>query len=146
MKTKDLHLIAFYTMKPRDPRKTFIKGYMSNPANIQYDERIGFSRGLKTKDQIAGRVILNLNKKTVVKNTYDATQTDFDALFKYFLEGYPQYVAQVMAELDVEYIKQFIPSEPEAIAPEVTTVDTTTVEATEQPSQVVSESLSSSAS
>jgi hypothetical protein len=32
-------------------------------------------------------------------------------LFKYFLEGYPQYVAQAMAELDVEYLKQFIPEE-----------------------------------
>ena len=35
-------------------------------------------------------------------------------MFKYFLEGYPQQVATVMAELDLEYVKQFIPEEEDA--------------------------------
>ena len=86
MKTKDLHLIAFYTIKPRDPKKTHIKGYMSDPANHQYDERIEFTRGLSSKDQQYAGVVLNLNQKTVVYNKYNAYDSEFDVLFKYFLE------------------------------------------------------------
>jgi uncharacterized protein YozE (UPF0346 family) len=113
MKIKDLHLLAFYVVKPRDPKMTSQKGYMSDPANHQYDERVEFTRGLSSKDQIYAAVILNLNKKTVVANRYDVTKqnSDFDHLFKYFLEGYPQYVVKVMQELDPEYLAQFLPKE-----------------------------------
>ena len=41
-------------------------------------------------------------------------------MFKYFLEGYPQYVIQTMAQLDMAYLEQFIPKEE--------TVEETTVE------------------
>ena len=111
MKIKDLHLVAFYVAKPRQGVQTQVAGWNKNPDNIQYDERIEFTRGLSTKDQQYAGIVLNLNKKTVVQNRYNSEQRDFDALFKYFLEGYPQYVAQAMAELDVEYLKQFIPEE-----------------------------------
>jgi len=110
-KIKDLHLIAFYVGKPRNPRMTHIKGYMTDPNNIQYDERVEFTRGLSSKDQQYAGVILNLAKKSVVSNRFNHEQKDFDSLFKYFLEAYPQYVAQAMAELDLEYLKQFIPEE-----------------------------------
>jgi hypothetical protein len=115
MKTKEIHLIALYTAKPRDSHMTYVKGYMKDPANIQYDERVGFTRGLKTKDQITASIILNLSKKKVVKNTYNGEQRDFDSLFKYFLEAHPQYVAQVMADLDLAYLAQFIPQEDPAV-------------------------------
>jgi len=134
MKTKDLHLVAFYAMKPRNPHMTHIKGYMKDPANIQYDEQIGFTLGLKTKDHVKGGVILNLSKKTVIKNTYNSEQKDFDAMFKYFLESYPQYVARVMADLDVDYLQQFLPkdevaqADAEVVTPEV--VETVSSEAT----------------
>jgi hypothetical protein len=111
MKIKDLHLVAFYVQKPRPGVQTQIAGWNKNPDNYQYDERIEFTRGLSSKDQQYAGIILNLAKKTVVHNRYNAQQKDFDSLFKYFLEGYPQYVAQAMAELDVEYLKQFIPEE-----------------------------------
>lgn len=111
MKTKDLHLIAFYTIRPRDPKKTHVKGYMSDPANHQYDERIEFTRGLSSKDQQYAGVVLNLNQKTVVYNKYNAYNSEFDTLFKYFLEAYPKYVIQVMAQLDLPYLEQFIPKE-----------------------------------
>ena len=86
---------------------------MSDPANHQYDERVEFTRGLSSKDQTYAAVILNLNKKTVVANRYDYSKqnSDFDALFQYFLEGYPQYVTKVMQELDPEYLAQFLPQE-----------------------------------
>ena len=111
MKIKDPHLVAFYVQKPRPGVQTQIAGWNKNPDNYQYDERIEFTRGLSSKDQQYAGIILNLAKKTVVHNRYNAQQRDFDSLFKYFLEGYPQYVAQAMAELDVEYLKQFIPEE-----------------------------------
>jgi hypothetical protein len=111
MKIKDIHLIAFYVAKPRNPKMTHIKGYMKDPANIQYDERIEFTKGLQSKDQQYAGIVLNLNTKKVITNRFDKDQRDFDALFKYFLEAYPQYVIQVMAQLDMAYLEQFIPKD-----------------------------------
>lgn len=111
MKIKDLHLLAFHVAKPRRGVQTQVAGWNKDPNNIQYDERIEFTRGLSSKDQQYASIVLNLNKKTVVQNRYNGEQRDFDALFKYFLEGYPEYVAKAMAELDLEYLKQFIPEE-----------------------------------
>jgi hypothetical protein len=110
MKIKDLHLIAFYVMKPRPGVQTQKAGWNKNPDNFQYDERVEFTKGLSGKDRQYAGVILNLNTKTVVYNKFGTTKT-FDEMFKYFLEGYPQQVATVMAELDIEYVKQFIPEE-----------------------------------
>ena len=90
----DLYLIAFYTAKPRDPHKTKIKGYMTDPANIVYDERVEFSIGLKSKDQIAGKVILNLTQKSVVRNALNP-EAGFDDVVKYYCETYPEYMEKV---------------------------------------------------
>ena len=119
-KIKDLHLLAFYLIKPRDPKRTKEKGYMQDPANHQYDERIEFTRGLSSKDQMYAGVILNLNKKTVISNRYDYSNqnSEFDKLFKYFLEGYPQYIEKVMRELDPVYLEQFLPKKEEPTAEE----------------------------
>jgi len=125
MKTKDLHLVAFYVMKPRRGVQTQVAGWMKDANNIQYDERIEFTKGLSGKDQQYAGVVLNLSKKTVVQNRYNQQHKDFDSLFKYFLEAYPQYVAQAMAELDLDYLKQFIPEEP---AKEETQVEETKAE------------------
>jgi hypothetical protein len=113
MKIKDLHLVAFYVMKPRRGVRTEQPGWNKDPKNIQFDERVEFTKGLSGKDQQYAGVVLNLNKKTVVQNRYDTEQKDFDSLFKYFLEGYPKEVATVMAELDLAYLEQFIPKEEE---------------------------------
>jgi len=110
MKIKDLHLIAFYVQKPKRGVQTQIAGWMKDPNNYQFDERIEFTRGLSGKDSQYAGVILNLNTKTVVYNKFGKEKT-FDDMFKYFLEGYPQYVAQAMAGLDIEYLKQFIPEQ-----------------------------------
>jgi hypothetical protein len=110
MKIQDIHLIAFYVQKPKKGVQTQIAGWTKNPENIQYDERIEFTRGLSGKDRQYAGVILNLAKKTVVYNKFGDQKT-FDDLFKYFLEGYPQYVIQTMAQLDMAYLEQFIPKE-----------------------------------
>jgi hypothetical protein len=113
MKTKDLHLLAFYVQKPRRGVQTQIAGWTKDPNNFQFDERVEFTKGLSGKDRQYAGVILNLNQKQVVYNKFGNKKT-FNDLFKYFLEGYPQQVATVMAELDIEYVKQFIPDETEA--------------------------------
>lgn len=111
MKIKDIHLVAFYVQKPRAGVQTQIAGWNKNPDNYQYDERIEFTKGLTNKDAQYAGVILNLSTKTVVANRYNTEQRDFDSLFKYFLEAYPQYVIQTMAQLDMAYLEQFIPKE-----------------------------------
>ena len=119
MKIKDIHLLAFYVQKPRAGVQTQIAGWNKNPNNFQYDERIEFTKGLSGKDRQYAGVILNLNEKKIVYNKF-GTQKTFDEMFKYFLEGYPQYVIQTMAQLDMAYLEQFIPKEE--------TVEETTVE------------------
>lgn len=112
MKVKDIHLIAFYVQKPRAGVQTQIAGWNKNPDNFQYDERIEFTKGLSGKDRQYAGVILNLQNKTIVYNKF-GTEKTFDDMFKYFLEGYPKYVIQTMAQLDMEYLEQFIPKEEE---------------------------------
>jgi hypothetical protein len=117
MKIKDIHLIAFYVQKPRAGVQTQIAGWNKDPANFQYDERIEFTKGLSGKDRQYAGVILNLNEKKIVYNKFGDQKT-FDDLFKYFLEGYPQYVIQTMAQLDMAYLEQFIPKEEETAVEE----------------------------
>lgn len=112
MKIKDIHLLAFYVQKPRAGVQTQIAGWNKNPENYQYDERIEFTKGLSGKDRQYAGVILNLNEKKVIYNKFGKEKT-FDDLFKYFLEAYPKYVINVMAQLDMAYLEQFIPKEEE---------------------------------
>ena len=113
MKIKDIHLLAFHVAKPRPGVQTQVAGWNKNPNNIQYDERVEFTKGLSSKDQQYASIILNLNTKTVVQNRYNTEQRNFDELFKHFLEAYPKYVINVMAQLDMPYLEQFIPKEEE---------------------------------
>ena len=83
---------------------------MKDPANIVYDERIEFTVGIDGKDQRYAGVVLNLAQKSVIYNKFGDNKT-FDDLFKYFLEGYPDYVSKAMSRLDPEYLAQFLPKE-----------------------------------
>jgi hypothetical protein len=120
MKTHDLHVVAFYVQKPKPGVQTQIAGWMKDPNNFQYDERVEITKGISSKDRQYAGVILNLNTKTVVYNKFDPAQKDFTALFKHFLEGYPEYMAKAMSELDLEYLQQFIPAEEEPTPAPVT--------------------------
>ena len=94
MKTKDLHLLAHYAAKPRDPAQTKIAGYMQNPANITYDESVEITKGLKDSDRASSQVVLNLRTHAVVKNTFNASAT-FDEMIKYYCDAYPSYLEQL---------------------------------------------------
>ncbi len=120
---KDIHLLAFYVQKPRAGVRNFEAGWNKNPENIQYDERIEFTRGLSNKDRQYAGVILNLATKKVIYNKF-GNQKTFDELFKYFLEAYPKYVINVMAQLDMPYLEQFIPKEEKELPESACTSET----------------------
>lgn len=106
MANKDLNLVAFYYTKPRPGVNTTVKGWMNDPNNLVYDERVEITRGLK-KDSAHSKIILNLSTKTVAKNSWNEKR-DFDALFKHFFKGYHQYITAVMTKLDTEYFNKML--------------------------------------
>lgn len=90
-KIKHRYIFANYVAKPRDPSKTHIKGYMTNPDNIRYDEVVGFSLGLKSKDELAARIILDIDGQKVVKNAMNEN-TNWAQLMDYFMKNYEQQI------------------------------------------------------
>lgn len=106
MSNRDIHLVAFYYAKPKSHVNTQIRGWMNNPDNIRYDERVEITRGLK-RDSNSAKVILNLSDKRVVRNGWNP-DTAFNDLFKYYFKGYHQYVTTVMTQLDAEYFNQML--------------------------------------
>jgi hypothetical protein len=107
MSNKDIYLVAYYTKKARPGVNTSVKGWMDNPDNLQFDERVEITRGEK-KSAIHAGVVLNLSKKSVDRNRYGALTGNFDEFFKYFFKGYHQYVTQVMTQLDAEYFNKML--------------------------------------
>ena len=107
MKKRSIYLVAHYVTRPRDPRKTHIPGYMSNPSNHQYDEQVQVSTRLRPKDVNMAKVIMNLSSKTVDKNSFNGNR-DFNDLFKYFFKGYHKYITDVMVQLDAEYFNRML--------------------------------------
>lgn len=103
MTTKSVFLVAYYYMKPQNRVKTQIKGWSENQNNIRYDEQVTISRKLKNRDIETSKIILDLKNKKVVKNGWGNSKT-FDELFEYYLNGYPQYAATIMSELDPDYL------------------------------------------
>lgn len=83
---KHRYVFAKYLAKPRDPRKTHIKGYMSDPNNIRYDEIVGFSVGLKNRDY-ENNIILDIDGQVIVKNSINEN-ADWSQIMDYFLRNY----------------------------------------------------------
>jgi len=88
---KHRYLFARYVQKPRDPKRTHTKGYLSNPANLRWDEIVGFSVGLKHKDEREAWVILDIDGQRVVKNR-TSENTNWAQLMDYYLKNYKQQV------------------------------------------------------
>ena len=106
MKKQTIYLVAHYTTKPRDPRKTHIPGYMKDPANHQYDEQVAIQTRLKSND-VNAKIIMNLGNKTVESNKFNDNR-DFNELFKYFFKGYHKYVTEIMSKLDPVYFDKML--------------------------------------
>jgi len=105
MKVKNIYLLAHYSAHPRDPSQTKVKGYMTNPNNIRYDEKVEFSLGLPSKKLVEAKVILDLNEKKVVRNGWSGDKT-FDDLFLHFHKGYDKYLNAVMSQIDAAYLEK----------------------------------------
>ena len=106
MSNKNIYLGAFYSMKPRPRVNTTVKGWMNDPNNIQWDERIEITRGTK-RNSVDAKILLNLSNKTVDRNQWGDNRS-FDDMFKYFFKGYHQYVTTVMTQLDAEYFNRML--------------------------------------
>ena len=106
MKQKNIYLVASYGMKPRAGVRTSVKGWMNNPENLQYDEKVEITRGIKNSATNA-RILLNLSTQTVERNSFNSDR-DFKSLFKYFFGGYHQYMTAVMAQLDPEFMNTIV--------------------------------------
>ncbi len=102
----NVYLVAFYTMKPRPGVNTSVKGWMNNKDNLQYDERLEITRGVKKSSSLAN-VILDLSNKTIVRNRFNDT-SDFKEFFKYYFGGYHKYISTVMKEIDPGYLESFL--------------------------------------
>jgi len=98
--------VAFYGMKPKDHVNTTVAGWMNNPDNIRYDERIEITRGIKKNSNIA-KVVMNLSTKTIERNSWN-NDAEFNLLFKYFFANYHQYIIQIMTQLDPAYLEQMV--------------------------------------
>lgn len=86
-KPKHRFILANYAQTAKYPNRTHEKGYWSNPDNIQWDEHVEFTFGLKSRDEQRFAIILDLDGQTVVKNRMSQSD-DFDALFDYFYKSY----------------------------------------------------------
>ena len=94
-KQKDIFIIAQYYAKPRNPKLTYQKGYMDNEANIVWDERIDVTHGLKQKDLLAAKVIINISAQRVEKDGFKSGKS-FDELFEYFYTSNPKQISQAI--------------------------------------------------
>lgn len=101
-KQQDIFLVAHYSKKPKPGVNTAEPGWMDKEGNVQYDEKVEITRGLK-KNSIDAKVVLNLSKKAVSRNSWQSNRS-FDELFRYFFEGYSQYITAVMKQLDSDYL------------------------------------------
>jgi hypothetical protein len=120
LSNKDIYLVAFYGIKPKDHVNTSRPGWMKDPANIRYDERIEITRGVK-KSANTAKIVMNLSAKTIEKNTWN-NDAEFNLLFKYFFAGYHKYIITVMTQLDPVYLEQMV-NELEAEMKEAGTLD-----------------------
>ena len=97
MKTKNRYMLVKYIQTAKYPEKTHQKGYWSNPDNIQWDELIEFSYGLKSRDELRYSIIMDLDNLVVVKNNMSG-ERDFAKLFGYFNEHYSSQI--------IDYLKR----------------------------------------
>jgi hypothetical protein len=93
-------------MHPKRHINTSVAGWMKDPNNIRYDERIELTRGLK-KNSVDAKILLNLSQKKIEKNGWADDKT-FNDLFKYFFKGYHKYVTEVMTQIDAEYFNEML--------------------------------------
>ena len=100
MKQKDVYLVAKYAAKPRKKHATATAGYMKNPANVQWDEQVIITLGLKNKDFLSARVVLNISQQKIERNSFQNDKT-FEEFFQYFYTANPQEISRGLQQVGI---------------------------------------------
>lgn len=137
MRQKNIYLVAQYYMKPKERVNTTVKGWMDNPDNIRWDEKVEIVRGLRKKD-LHAKIVVNLSNKKVDTNNFNGNK-DFDSIFQYFFTGYSKYITQVMGQLDPMYLQTMV----DTMQADLDTMPPDENQIVDVPAQVISETLSS---
>ena len=98
MANKNRHLIARYILKARKGAPTHIKGWMDDDANVQWDETVVITKGLRSKALCEAQVILDLDDKLIVKNwkSNEDIEFTFERLYQYYRKHYADYIDRFM--------------------------------------------------
>jgi len=93
-----IYLIAKYTGMPKDPSQTAKPGYMKDPNNVEYDEQVYISRGLRDKD-LKNQVVLNLTEEKIVKNNFNPGK-NFEEIFTHYYDSYAEYIDDCINQIN----------------------------------------------
>lgn len=83
---------------PKDPKQTSKPGYITDPNNIEYEEQVYISRGLRDKD-LQNQVVLNLTEEKIVKNGW-RSGSNFTELFTHYYDGYAEYIDDCVNQIN----------------------------------------------
>ena len=98
MAKNNIYLVAQYVALPKNPRQTAQPGYMANPDNVRYDERVFVARGYRDR-YMQGNVVLDLTEEKILKNSFRSERT-FEDIFKHFYEGFGDYIDDCVKTLN----------------------------------------------
>jgi hypothetical protein len=101
--SRSVYLIAYYSIKPKY-KNTNKAGWMDNADNVQWDEQIAVANKLKPRDLQTAKVILDLAKRTVYRNSWNSERS-FDDLFEHYYDGYKKYLDPVIQQLGYEMVE-----------------------------------------
>ena len=100
-KVKNRHIVATYALKPRRGVPTHMKGWMNNENNLQWDETMKMTEGLRERDRMDAHVILDVDEKRIVKNwKADEGESDYDKIYEYFEKNYSHYMNDFIKKSD----------------------------------------------
>ena len=99
-KQKEIYIVAQYYGKPRDPKMTRVAGYMADENNVIWDERIDVTAGLKQKDLLNSKVVINISTQEVVKDSFRSGKS-FEELFSYFYDASPKEIANAIRQFGI---------------------------------------------
>lgn len=118
-----IYLVAYYYQKPSNHRvRTQIAGWMKDQKNVSWDEQVSITRNLRNRDLSTARVILDLTKQKVVRNSWNS-DSSFADMFEYFVKNYPE---QTRGLREMVQPKSSVP-EFAAVSSSITSVDTSSL-------------------
>jgi hypothetical protein len=91
------------------PKKVYLVAkyfaYMKDPGNIQWDEQVHITVGIKNTDINTARIILNISDQVVFKNSFMVGKPFFE-LFEYYYNANPQQIADALRKCGMSVSQQ----------------------------------------